>query len=82
MKRKGRVLNNKHKPGDDEVISKVPVRMRFQRLGVLVDASTIGEADFDGGIELCIVSNVLALRRLCSGEREGVPLLAASASQR
>ena len=81
MKRKGRVSNNKHKPGDDEVISKVPVRMRFQRLGVLVDASTIGEADFDGGIELCVISNVLALRRLCSGEREDVPLLAASASQ-
>lgn len=55
--------------------------MRFQRLGVLVDAPTVGEADFDGGIQLCIVSNVLALRRLCSGEREGVPLLAASTSQ-
>ena len=81
MKRKGRVSNDKYKPGDDEVISKVPVRMRFQRLGVLVDAPTVGEADFDGGIQLCIVSNVLALRRLCSGEREGVPLLAASASQ-
>ena len=81
MKRKGRVSNNKHKPGDDEVISKVPVRLRFQRLGVLVDAPTIGEADFDGGIELCVISNVLALRRLCSGEREDVPLLAASASQ-
>jgi hypothetical protein len=56
-----------HERSENKVVGKVPVGLGFERLAVLVDASAVGETDCDGGIELYVVSDVLALCGPCSG---------------
>jgi hypothetical protein len=53
----------KHERSEDKVVGKVPVGMGLEGFAVLIDASAVCETDYDGRVELYIVSNVLALCR-------------------
>jgi hypothetical protein len=52
---------------DNVIVSKVPERMRLEDLVVLVEATTIYEADSGGGVQLLFVSILLFLAHSIAG---------------
>jgi len=52
----------KDESGEDVVISKVPVRVRLESFVGLIDPSAVCETNYEGGIELYVVSDVHAVK--------------------
>ena len=72
----------KDESGENVVISKVPVRVRLESFVGLIDPSAVCETNYEGGIELYVVSNVHAVKeRGMETMKSDIPLLASSASQ-
>ena len=71
----------KDERGENVVISKVPVRVRLESFVGLIDTSAVCETNYEGGIELYVVSNVHAVKeRGMETMKSDIPLLASSAS--
>lgn len=52
----------KDESGEDVVISKIPVGIGFEHLFGFIDTSAVCETNYEGGIELHVVSDVYAVK--------------------
>ena len=67
--------------GEDVVISKVPACVGFEYVVGLIYTSAVCETNYEGGIELYVVSNVHAVKERHGDNESDIPWLASSASR-